>query len=144
MPLSRSSWPESGSPDPIDGGYGGYFGSGKSPTSLTETFRTADKGGRSKVCRRRRSAVDMPGRTLIQRSQWVSLLCVVNGRRFDVKCDCPIKSDSNFAIYKFLLVGSCFMVGVMPPLLGLPAGKGAVCGMFRCRLLWSPLCVLLI
>ena len=29
---------EPGSPDPVDGGYGGYFGSGKSPASLTEVL----------------------------------------------------------------------------------------------------------
>ena len=36
------------------------------------------------------------------------------------------------------------MVGVMLPLLSLPAGKGPVCVGFRCRLLWSPLCFLYI
>ena len=34
------------------------------------------------------------------RVQWVSLLYVVNGRRLDMKSDCPIKSVSFFAIYK--------------------------------------------
>ena len=38
------------------------------------------------------------------RVQWVSLLYVVNGRRLDMKSDCPIKSVSFFAIYK---IGLC-------------------------------------
>ena len=48
--------------------------------------------------------------------QWVSLLCVVNGWRLFEKFDCPIKS--------VLLVWAGFGF-VMPPLLGLSAGKGA-------------------
>ena len=74
--------------------------------------------------------------------QWVSLLCVVNGRSLDVKCVCPIKSDPNFVIYKFLLVGFC----CFGPVYGwcYAAGKGAVYKGFRGRLLCSPLCVLYI
>ena len=46
-----SSILKSGYPDPVYGGYVGYFRSGESPASLMEAFRTADKGGRSLVCR---------------------------------------------------------------------------------------------
>ena len=62
--------------------------------------------------------------------QWVALLCVVNGRSLEVKCFYPIKSDSNFAIYKFLLVGFC----CFGPVYG---WSYAAVGGFACRQGWS-------
>ena len=76
----------------------------------------------------------MPGRTTIFRRRQV-----VSVRSSMIR----ILQSTNFCLLGSAVL-DLFMVGVMPPLVVLPAGKGAVYVGFRGRFLCSPLCVLYI
>ena len=76
--------------------------------------------------------------------QWVSPLCVDNGRSLDVN-ECMIKFASNYAFYKFLLVGFCCCGAVYGWFYAVVAEfacrqRCSVCGVQRQIALFSPMC----
>ena len=80
--------------------------------------------------------------------QWVSPLCVNNGRSLDVN-DCMIKFASNYAFNKFLLVGFCCCGPVYCWFYAVVVGCGyrQRCSVWDCFVLQiacSPLCILYI